>query len=89
MTPTNDSAPVLRTPSSCTSHTIPDIPARLRMASAEYMGGNLYLCGGYNDDDDISGSIGRQGRATLDICLNFCSFFWKTLLSKIIFLDFD
>ena len=51
MTHTNTSVPVLRTPSSCTTHTIPNIPVGVQGANAEYMGGNLYICGGWNDDE--------------------------------------
>ena len=62
MTHANTSVPVVRTPSSCTTHTIPDIPVGVRVANAEYAGGFLYFCGGYNDDEggDISGRKARD-----------------------------
>ena len=51
VTCTNTSVPVLRTSSRCSSHTIPDIPAGVQGANAEYMGGNVYLCGGWNEHE--------------------------------------
>ena len=52
MTNTCNIVPVLRTPSSCTTHTLPDIPVGLGQPNAEYAGGFLYLCGGYNLAED-------------------------------------
>ena len=34
----------------CTEHTIPDLPWRLREASAAYLDGSIHLCGGRNYD---------------------------------------
>ena len=42
---------VLRVAKSCTNHTIPNLPVGVRGANAEYMGGSLYFCGGYIDEE--------------------------------------
>ena len=42
-----------RVASSCSSHTIPDMPVTMRVANAEYLGskGKLYVCGGHVEEE--------------------------------------
>jgi hypothetical protein len=47
-----DTSAVQRVTKSCGSaHSIPDIPTGINLASAEYMGGKLYFCGGEHGPD--------------------------------------